>query len=77
LVRLMLVFVTTAFTMSSLIKRASRILWADAIGCAAGCQDATASTTLTFLCETLGFVLMNAAARFSNQTVFPGGVDVR
>src|SRR3984893_12845866 len=53
LVRLMLVLVTTALTMSSLIKRNLPGAWADARGCGAGCQDVRAYTTLIFLCGKL------------------------
>jgi hypothetical protein len=51
LVRLILVLVTTALTMSNLIKRNLPGAWADARGCGSGCQDAEAYTTLTFLCD--------------------------
>src|ERR1700719_327729 len=53
LVRLMFVLVTTALTMSNLIKRNLPGAWADARGCGAGCQDVRAYTTLIFLCGKL------------------------
>src|SRR3984893_4523617 len=59
LVRLMFVLVTTALTMSNLIKRNLPGAWADARGCDSGCQDVTACTTLTFLCGDLLSFLNN------------------
>src|SRR6202051_5412059 len=55
LVRLMFVLVTTALTMSNLIKRNLPGAWADPRACDAGCQDVRAYTTLTFLCGVLIF----------------------
>src|SRR6266849_918888 len=48
-VRLMLVFATTAFTISSLITLASGATWPDARGCGAGCQEVPRNLHFNFL----------------------------